>query len=340
MVEKGCLEYLAFVRDVSDDTPTVDLVPVVREFPDIFPTELSGMPPDRDIDFGINLPPGTQPISILPNRMAPSELKDLKEKLHEFLVKGFIRPSVSPWGTPVLFMKKKDSSMRMYIDYRKLNKVTIKNKYLLSRIDDLFDQLQGAGEEHEQHLRYVLQTLKEKKLYAKFYKCELWLDSVALLGHVVSSNEIKVRLIQERLCTVQKSYANRKARDVAFMEGEKVLLRVLSMKGVMRYGKNGRLSPRYIGPFEVLKIVGDLAYRLALAPSLSGVNLVFHVSMLRKYNEDLSHVLDFSSVRLDKDLTYDEELVTCSKAEVKGYCISEGLVERSTGRGGNLGDQP
>ncbi|KAL0551564.1 hypothetical protein IC582_010653 [Cucumis melo] len=203
--------------------------------------------------------------------MAPAELKELKVQLQELLDKGFIRPSVSPWGAPVLFVKKKDGSMRLCIDYRELNKVTVKNKYSLPRIDDLFDQLQGAtvfsknylrsgyhelrikdGDvpktafhfryghyqfivmsfgltnapavfmdlmnkvfrefldtfvivfiddiliysrteaEHEEHLRIVLQTLRDNKLYAKFSKCEFWLKQVSFLGHVVSKAGVSV----------------------------------------------------------------------------------------------------------------------------------------------------
>ncbi|XP_070046456.1 uncharacterized protein [Nicotiana tomentosiformis] len=95
MVGKGCTSYLAFVRDVSANTPTIDSILVVQEFPDIFPTDLSGMPPNRDIDFGIDLVPGTHPISIPPYRMAPAESKELKEQLQELLYKGFVQPSVS-----------------------------------------------------------------------------------------------------------------------------------------------------------------------------------------------------------------------------------------------------
>ena len=98
----------------------------------------------REIDFGIDLLPDTRPISISPYRMAPAKLKELKEQLKDLLAKGFIRPSVLPWGAPVLFVSKKDGSLRMCIDYRQLNKVTIKNKCPLPRIGDLFDQLQGA----------------------------------------------------------------------------------------------------------------------------------------------------------------------------------------------------
>ena len=113
-------------------------------FLDVFPYELPGLPPDREIEFEIELLPGTGPLSKAPYRMAPTELKKLKQQLQELLDKKFIRPSYSPWGAPILFVKKKDGSMRMCIDYRELNKVTIQNKYLLPRIDNLFDQLKGA----------------------------------------------------------------------------------------------------------------------------------------------------------------------------------------------------
>ena len=229
------------------------------------------MPPNREIEFEIELVPGTSSISKAPYRMAPAELQELYKQLQELLEKGFIRPSHSPWGAPVLFVKKKDGSMRLCIDYRELNKVTIKNKYPLPRVDDLFDQLKGASvfskidlrsgyhqlkikeediqktafrtryghyefvvmpfgltnapaafmdmmnrvfdgfldrfvivfiddiliysrskEEHEEHLRLVLQTLKEHQLYAKFSKCEFWLDQVAFLGHVISKDGVMV----------------------------------------------------------------------------------------------------------------------------------------------------
>ncbi|WMV13700.1 hypothetical protein MTR67_007085 [Solanum verrucosum] len=112
---------------------------------ELFPTDLPGMPPDRDIDFYIDLEPSTLPISIHPYRMALAELRELKAQIQELLYKGFILPSASPWGALVLFVKKKDGSMRMCIDYRELNRVTIRNKYLLPQIDDLFNKLQGAS---------------------------------------------------------------------------------------------------------------------------------------------------------------------------------------------------
>ena len=122
------------------------------EFPDVFPDELPGLPPDRDVEFKIELLPGTAPISRRPYRMPPNELAELKTQLNELLkkglirpssspwgCKGLIRPSSSPWGCPAIFVKKKDQSLRMCVDYRPLNAVTIKNKYPLPRIDILFD---------------------------------------------------------------------------------------------------------------------------------------------------------------------------------------------------------
>jgi hypothetical protein len=122
----------------------VEKIPMVCDYPDVFPDELPGMPPDRDIEFAIELQPGTAPISKRPYRMPLAELAELKKQLQELLVKGFIRPSTSPWGCPALFVKKKDESLRLCVDYRPLNAVTIKNKYPLPRIDVLFDQLVGA----------------------------------------------------------------------------------------------------------------------------------------------------------------------------------------------------
>jgi hypothetical protein len=114
-------------------------VPVVCEYPDIFPDELLGMPPDQDIEFMIDLVPRIGPIAKRPYKMVADELAERKKQLQELMDKGFIRRSASPWGSPVLFVKKKDGSMRMCVDYRSLNVVTIKNKYPLPRIDDLLD---------------------------------------------------------------------------------------------------------------------------------------------------------------------------------------------------------
>ncbi|KAG8472826.1 hypothetical protein CXB51_034699 [Gossypium anomalum] len=270
-LKKGYEAYLAYVINTKEVEKKVESVPVVCEFADVFPEELLGSPPVREVEFGIDLISGTAPISIAPYRMAPAELKELKSQLQEFTDKGFVRPSFSPWGAFVLFVKKKDGSMRLCVDYQQLNKVTIKNKYPLPRIDDLFDQLKGATwfskidlrsgyyqlrvkesnvpktafrtryghyeflvmpfgltnapavfmdlmniifrpyldkfvvvfiddiliyskdeTEHAEHLRIVLQTLRNKQLYVKFSKSEFWLREVGFLGHIVSGDGIRV----------------------------------------------------------------------------------------------------------------------------------------------------
>jgi hypothetical protein len=122
----------------------VENIPIVKEFPDVFPDDLPGLPPDRDVEFVIDLKHGASPISRRAYRMPPKELAELKTQLQELLDKGFIRPSSSPWGCPAIFVKKKDQTLRLCINYRPLNEVTIKNKYPLPRIDLLFDQLAGA----------------------------------------------------------------------------------------------------------------------------------------------------------------------------------------------------
>ena len=143
LLRKGCSAYLAHIITGVRELRLED-IPVVHEFPDVFSDKLPRMPPHREIEFAIDLVPGMAPISIAPYRMALAELKELKMQLQELVDKEFIRPSVSPWGAPVLFVKKNDGTLRRCIDYRQLNKVTVRNKYPLPRVDDLFDQLQGA----------------------------------------------------------------------------------------------------------------------------------------------------------------------------------------------------
>ena len=144
MLRKGCQGYLEFVVDKRQKGTQLEDIPIVKEFPDVFLDDILGLPLDREIEFVIELILGTKTISIPPYRMAPAELKELKAQLEELLSKGFIRPNTSPWGAPVLFVKKKDGSLRLCIDYRQLNRVTIRNQYPLPRIDELFDQLHGS----------------------------------------------------------------------------------------------------------------------------------------------------------------------------------------------------
>jgi hypothetical protein len=248
-----------------------DNIHVVRDFPDVFPEELPGRPPDREVEFVIDLLPGTIPISKRPYRMSVEELKELKKQLTELQEAGYICSSSSPWGAPVLFVQKNDGSQRMCVDYRSLNDVIVKNKYSLPCIEDLFDQMRGArvfskidlrsgyhqmkirpsdipkmafstrygsyeftvmsfgltnapayfmnlmnkvfmeyldrfvvvfidniliysksDGDHEEHLRLVLQKLRDNQLYTKFSKCEFWIDKVPFLGHIISNGGISV----------------------------------------------------------------------------------------------------------------------------------------------------
>nr|GEY59706.1 retrotransposon protein, putative, Ty3-gypsy subclass [Tanacetum cinerariifolium] len=193
--------------------------------------DLPGIPPTRQVEFQIDLIPGAAHVARAPYRLAPSEMKELLDQLKELADKGFIRPNSSPCGAPVLFVKKKYVSFRMCIDYRELNKLTVKNRYPLPRIDDLFDQLQGSSiyskidlrlgyhqlrvckpyldkfviafiddiliyskskQEHKEHLKLILELLKREQLYAKFSKCEFWIPKVQFHGHVIDSQGIHV----------------------------------------------------------------------------------------------------------------------------------------------------
>ena len=140
LLRKGCQGFLAYVMNGKNDLKLED-IPIIRDHLDVFPKDLPGLALEREMEFTIALAPRTTPISKTPYRKIPIELKELKIQLQELLDKGFIRPSISPWGAPVLFVKKNDGSMRLCIDYRELNKVTVRNKYPLRRIDDLFNQL-------------------------------------------------------------------------------------------------------------------------------------------------------------------------------------------------------
>ncbi|GJS37014.1 hypothetical protein Tco_0535396 [Tanacetum coccineum] len=148
-IVRGCDVFLAHIttkeaKDNSEGKRLEDVL-IVRDFPDVFPKDLSGIPPARQVEFQIDLVPGAAPVVWAPYRLTPSEMKELVKQLQEISDKGFIRPNSSPWGAPVLFVKKKDGSFRMCIDYRELNKLMVKNHYPLPRIDDLFDQLQGSS---------------------------------------------------------------------------------------------------------------------------------------------------------------------------------------------------
>ncbi|GJW98556.1 putative reverse transcriptase domain-containing protein [Tanacetum coccineum] len=140
-----CVEKIVRTEKNKSKKKQLEDVSIVLHFPDVFPEDLPGLPPTQQVEFQIDLIPGAAPVAWAPYRLAPSEMKELSDQLKELFDKGFIRPNSSPWGAPVLFVKKKDGSFRMCIDYQELNKLTVKNRYPLPRIDDLFDQLQGSS---------------------------------------------------------------------------------------------------------------------------------------------------------------------------------------------------
>ncbi|GJW96923.1 hypothetical protein Tco_0178731 [Tanacetum coccineum] len=164
---KGCHVFLENITATKDKDKSkekrLEDVPVVQEFPEFFLEDLPGIPPTRQVEFRIDLVPGATPVARAPYRLAPFEMKKLAEQLQELTDKGFIRPSYSPWGAPALFVKKKDGSFWMCIDYRELNKLTVKNRYPLARIDDLFDQLQGSSIYSKIDLRYGYHQLRVRE---------------------------------------------------------------------------------------------------------------------------------------------------------------------------------
>nr|GEX77198.1 putative reverse transcriptase domain-containing protein [Tanacetum cinerariifolium] len=270
-IERGSQLFLAQVTETEPVKKYLQDVPVICNFLEVFPDDLPGLLPPQQVEFKIELIPDATPVARAPYHLAPSKLKELSDQLKELSEKGFIRPSSSPWGALVLFVKKKDGSFRMCIDYRELNKLTVKNRYPLLRIDDLFDQLQGSSvyskidlwsgyyqlrireeyipitpfqtryghfefqvmsfgltnapaifmdlmnrvckpyldkfvivfiddiliysknkEDHEEHLKTMLELLKNEKLYEKFSKCDFWLESIHFLGHVIDSDGVYV----------------------------------------------------------------------------------------------------------------------------------------------------
>ncbi|KAG8485754.1 hypothetical protein CXB51_019147 [Gossypium anomalum] len=211
-VRKECEACLAYVLDTKVTETKIELVPVVFEYPDVFPEELPGLPPIKEVEFGIELVLGTTSISIAPYRMALTKLKELKAQLQDLTDRGSARPSFSPRGAPVLFVKKKDSTMRMFIDYRQLNKLkratvfskidlrsgyyqlrvkgsdvpkTVVLRFVVVFIDDILIYSRDESK-HTEHLIIVLQTLRDKQLFAKFSKCEFWLQEAGFLRHIVS----------------------------------------------------------------------------------------------------------------------------------------------------------
>jgi hypothetical protein len=162
-IRSGAPAFLTYIKAEPEGEHKLEDIPEVCDYPDVFTEVTTRLPPDQEIEFTIDMMLGTQPIHKAPYRMAPSKLKKLKKQLEDLVDRGFISPSISPWGALVLFVIKKDGSLRLCIDYHELNRVTIKNKYPLPRIDDLFDQLKEATVFSKIELRSGYHQLKVKE---------------------------------------------------------------------------------------------------------------------------------------------------------------------------------
>nr|GEW96472.1 putative reverse transcriptase domain-containing protein [Tanacetum cinerariifolium] len=429
------------------DEKGLEDIPVVSEFPKVFPEELPGLPPVRQIEFQIELVPGAAPVARAPYRLSPSEMKELSNQLQELADRGFIRPSTSPWGAHVLCVKKKDGSFRMCIDYQELNKITIKNCYPLPMIDDLFDQLQALPEgndnfvaycdashhglravlvQRENVISYASQQLKPREENYTIHDLELgavkelnmrqrrWLELLAdydceiryhprkanVVADALSRKErikpLRVRSLvitihpklpsqiletqteaikeenikAENLQGMDKTFEIRPdgtfyiknrswlplfgyLRDLIMHESHKSKYSIhpgsekmyqdikklywwpnmkaiiveyvnkcltcsrVKAECVIRFGKQGKLNPRYIGPFKSLERIGPVAYKLKLPKELSNVHNTFYVSNLLKCLSDESFVIPMKELRLNDNLTFVEEPVEIMDREVK-----------------------
>ncbi|XP_073045943.1 uncharacterized protein [Primulina eburnea] len=328
LLEHGHEGYLIYAVDVTEKKKEVGIeeIPIVAEFADVFPDEISGFPPAREVEFGIELMPGTSPISRTPYRMAPTELRELKAQLQDLLDKGYIRPSVSPWGAPVLFVRKKDGTMWLCIDYRHLNKVEAVLQWSARMsVPEIHSFLRLAGyyrrfiEGFSNIARPLTQLTQKVATDGSLRMKDRWV--------VPDASQLRQGLLRRAHCSRYSIHLGDKKmykdlRSQFWWKGIKrdvidFVRRCLNCQRIkaerrrpgVRFDVKGKLAPRYIGPYEILQRIGTLAYRLALPPSLSGIHDVFHVSMLRKYNPDPSHVLDISDVQLDPDLSYVERPV-------------------------------
>ncbi|XP_074324025.1 uncharacterized protein LOC141660946 [Apium graveolens] len=423
LLSKGCDGYLSFVKDTSKDEPRIEDYPVVKEYEDVFPDELPGLPPHREVEFTIELVPGAEPISKAPYLMAPLELQELKEQLQELLDRGFIRPSVSPWGTPVLcefwleevaFLGHIVSGRGIELDPAKVEAIT--NWPRPSNVTEVKSFLGLAGVElYVRGSNGSITNLKvEPNLVSKVKEAQkndigleairsevaggkqthfrvdeegvIWLgrklcvpvdpiireeilkeahsssfsihpgstkiettpvhelteifqrDIVRLHGvpvsivsdrdtrapscwdgvgeRVIEGPELvritndKVEKVKESLKEArsrQKSYVDQYRKFGGFEPGDHVFLKVSPYKGVKRFGMKGKLSPRYVGLFDIMEKVGEVSYRFVLQPQLSHVHNVFHVSVLRGYKYHLLHVVQYPLHKIREDLSCDEE---------------------------------
>ncbi|KAA3483126.1 DNA/RNA polymerases superfamily protein [Gossypium australe] len=446
MISKGCEAILAYILDTRDSGSKLDQIPIVNKFADVFLEELPSLPLKREVEFVVDLVPGTMPILIPLYIIAPTKLKELKAQLQELLDRGFIRLSVSPWGAPILFVKKKydcdvmKTAFRTQYGHYEFLVMPFKLTIALAASMDLMNwvsvdgiridltpvlTLPESGNEFviyndaslsglgcvllrigmcvntdwkgkarcvkylrftlrfwgklykalgtklnfstEYHLRtdgqpeLVIQILEDmlrccilefegswerylslvEFAYNNSYqssikmapfevlngrKCRtpLYLSELSeskLIGtDLIRETEDKVRIIHNCLKVAsnrQNSYTDLKWKDLEFTVGNRVFMKVLPWRKVLRFGKKGKLSLKFIGPYDITERVGPMTYRLSLPSELDKIHNLFHVLMLRRYRSDPSHVITHCEIEIQPNLSYYEEPIRVLACEVK-----------------------
>ncbi|GJY68697.1 hypothetical protein Tco_0471679, partial [Tanacetum coccineum] len=320
------------VKDKSEKKQLED-IPIVKDFPYVFPKDLSGLPPTRQVEFQIDLVPGAAPVARAPYRLAPSEMKELSEKLKELSKKGFIRPSSSPWGapvfTPILALPEGSEDFIAYCDASKkgLGAVLMLREEFAIPISGVLqnafvtnlDMSTAYHPQTDRQSERTIQTLEDM-----LHACAINFGKVGkaqiLDPDLIQETTEKIIQIKQRMQAardLQKSCADLKRKPMEFQVGDKVMLKVSPWKGVVRFGKRGKLNPRYVGPFKVLEKVGEVAYKLELPEELSRVHNTFHVSNLKKCHADEPLAVPLDGLHLDDKLHFVEEPLEIVGREVK-----------------------
>ncbi|GJT84705.1 putative reverse transcriptase domain-containing protein [Tanacetum coccineum] len=233
--------------------PKLEDIPVVRNFPGVFLEDLSRLPPSREVEFRIDLIPGAMHVAKSPYRLAPTELQELSNQLKELQDKGFIRPSSSLWGAPVLFAKKKDGSFPLGTQ---LDMSTAYHPQTDGQsektIQTLEDMLRACVIDFEKGWDRHLPLVESPICWAEVGDAQLTGPKIL---HETTEKIIQIKKRIQAVGDRQKSYADKRRKPLEFEVGDKVMLKVSPWKGVIRFGKWGKLNPRYIGHFKILESV-------------------------------------------------------------------------------------